>query len=252
MKRKGHYSRLYEKKGWQWRLHFFEPSVLDHVKEDPNYNFYGNKFYTKPDAPIEPSGIQQFMWGRKADGSPCIAALQPHLMTLSYKDQLFWQSKELSPKDSTTAKIDRRYTGPMLYGQWPDTMSRYVAIHMYLIEIQKIFHPECLFPTLPEERPDFLAPLSFNQKRAFTKFMQDLYSILDIKPSVLATKIKSPQKEGYLKRNQKRNLISLYFEERGTLSKDIQKAIDIFKEINEWRAPGAHTIQRSEKDQDYN
>ena len=59
MKRKGHYSRLYEKKGWHWRLHFSEPSVLDHVKEDPNYNFYGNKFFTRPDAPIEPSGIQQ-------------------------------------------------------------------------------------------------------------------------------------------------------------------------------------------------
>ena len=93
MKRKGHYSRLYEKKGWQWRLHFFEPSVLDHVKEDPNYNFYGNKFYTKPEASIEPSGIQQFMWGYKADGNPCIAALLPHLMTLSYKDQLFGNRK---------------------------------------------------------------------------------------------------------------------------------------------------------------
>src|SRR5262245_38311991 len=161
MQRKGHYSRLYEKKGWQWRLHFFEPSVLDHFKEDPNYDFYGDKFYTKHDAPIEPSGIQQFMWGRKADGSPCIAALLPHLMTLSYKDQLGWQSKELSRKDSTKAKIEQRYAGPMLYGQWPDTISRYVAIHIYLIEIQKIFHPECLFPALPEEKPDFLAPLSF-------------------------------------------------------------------------------------------
>ena len=192
------------------------------------------------------------MWGRKADGSPCIAALQPHLMTLSYKDQLLWQSKELSRKDSTKAKIERRYAGPMLYGQWPDTMSRYVAIHMYLIEIQKIFHPECLFPALTEERPDFLAPLSFNQKRAFTKFMQDLYSILDIKSSVLATRIRSPQKEAYLKRNEKRNLLSLYFEERGALSEDIQQTIEIFKEINGWRVPSAHTISRSEKDQDYN
>lgn len=233
-------------------MHFFEPSVLDHIKEDPNYDFCGNRFYTKSNASIEPSAIQQFMWGSKIDGSPCIAALRSHLITLSYNDQLLWQSKELNRKDSAGARIEARYAGPMLYGQWPDTMSRYAAIHMYLIEIQKIFQPEQLFPALTEERPDFLAPLSFNQKRAFTKFMQDLYSILDIKPSVLATRIKSSQKEEFLKANQKRNLLSLYFEERGVLSKEIQKAIDIIKEVNKLRVRSAHTIQRSEKDQDYN
>ena len=102
-------------------MHFFEPSVLDHVKEDPNYNFYGNRFDTKHDAPVEPSGIQQFMWASKNDGSPCIAALLPHLMTLSYNDQLLWQSKELDHKESTEARIEPRYVGPILYGQWPDT-----------------------------------------------------------------------------------------------------------------------------------
>jgi hypothetical protein len=252
MRKKGYYSRLYQSKGGELQVHFFEPSVLEHVKEDPNYNFCGNRFYTKRDAAIEPSAIQQFMWGRKYDGSPCIAALRPHLMTLSYKDQLLWQSKELNRKDSTEARIEQRYAGPMLRGEWPDTMSRYAAIHIYLTEIQKIFHPERFFPALPEDRPDFLAPLSFNQKRAFTKFMQDLHAILDIKSSVLATRIKSSQKEKYLKRNERRNLLSLYFEERGALSKEIQQAIETIKKINEWRAPGAHTIQRSDKDQDYN
>ena len=140
----------------------------------------------------------------------------------------------------------------MLRGQRPDTMSRYVGIHMYLIEIQKIFYPERLFPALPEERPDFLAPLSFNQKRAFTKFMHDLYTILDIKSSVLATRIRSPRKEGYLKRNEKRNLLSLYLEERGALSEDIQQTIEILKKINGWRVSSAHRIQRSEQDQDHN
>jgi hypothetical protein len=251
MKRKGYYSRLYRRKGGELQLHFFEPSVLDHFKEDPNYNFYGNKFYTKDDATIDPSGIQEFMWARKGDGSACIAALLPHLMTLSYKDQLFWQSKELSRKESTQARIDSRYVGPMLYGQWPDTMSRYAAIHIYLIEIQKMFFPERLFPALPEEIPDFLGPLSFNQKRAFTKFMQDLYTILDIKSSVLATRIKSPEKEAYLKGNQTRNLLSLYFEERDALSKDIQQTIEIIKEIYDWRVRSAHTIARSQRDRDY-
>jgi hypothetical protein len=252
MKTKGYYSRLYQNEKRDLQVHFFEPSVLDHFKEDPNYNFDGNKFYTKHDASIEPSGIQQFMWARKGDQSSCIAALLAHLVTLSYKDQLLWQSKELSRKESTQAKIESRYVGPMLYGQWPDTMSRYAAIYMYLIEIQKIFHPERLFPALPEEIPDFLVPLSFNQKRAFTKFMQDLYTILDIKSSVLATRIRSPQKKEYVDRNQKRKLLSLYFKERRAFSTDIQQTIDIIKEINDWRVPSAHRIQRSEKDQDYN
>lgn len=251
MRKKGYYSRLYEKKGEELQVHFFDSSVLDHFKEDPNYSFYGNKFYTKDNVIIDPSGIQQFMWARKGDGSACVAALLPHLVTLSYKDQLAWQSKELSPEESAQARIESRHIGPMLYGQWPDTMSRYAAIHLYLGEIQKIFHPERLFPALPEEIPDFLAPLSFNQKRAFTKFMQDLYTILDIKSSVLATRIKSPQKEVYLKANQTRNLLSLYFEERDALSTDIQQTIDIIKEISDWRVRSAHTIQRSQKDRDY-
>jgi hypothetical protein len=61
MRKKGHYSRLYQKKGGEFQRHFFESSVLDHFKEDPNYNFCGNKFYTRRAAPIDPSGIQQFM-----------------------------------------------------------------------------------------------------------------------------------------------------------------------------------------------
>ena len=252
MRKKGYYSRLYQRARTELQAHFFEPSVLDHIKEDPNYDFHPNKFYTKDDAAIEPSGMQQFMWGRKGDGSACIAALLPHLITLSYKDQLFWQSKELNPKESLQARIESRYVGSMLYGQWPDTMSRYAAIHIYLIEVQKIFHPERLFPALPEDIPDFLGPLSFNQKRAFTKFMQDLYTILDMKSSVLATRIKSSHKDEYLKGNQWRNLLSLYFKERDALSEAIQQTMDIFKEINHWRVRSAHTIQRSEKDQDYN
>jgi hypothetical protein len=43
----------------------------------------------------------------------------------------------------------------------------------------------------------------------------------------------------------------LYFEEHHALSTEIQQAIEIIKEINEWRVRSAHTIQRSEKDQDY-
>jgi hypothetical protein len=104
---------------------------------------------------------------------------------------------------------------------------------------------------LPEEIPDFLASLSFNQKRAFTKFMQDLYTILDMKASVLAARIKSPKKEAYLKGNQTRKLLSLYFEERDAVSTDIRRTIDIIKEINDWRVRSAHTIQCSERDQDY-
>jgi hypothetical protein len=254
MKEKGYYTELFRREGGQLALHFYEPSVLDQHKESPQYNFHGNWFSTKENLPepIEPSGIQQFVWARKADGTPCVAALRSHLITLSYKDQQHWQSKELSPDESAQAMIESRYEKPMLYGQWPDTMSRYAAVAVYLMEIHRIFEPESLFPALPEVKPDFLAPLSYNSKRSFIKFAQDLYTLLDIKPSVIAGRVNSPKKERLLNRNEKWNLVLLYFEERGILSTEIQTAIRTIKEIRRWRVKSAHTLPRAEKDQDYN
>ncbi len=253
-RKNGYYAKLYRDGGGELHIHFFHPGVLDPYKEDPSYNFYGSHFHTKEtsDQSIEPSGIQQFEWGHMADGSPCIAALRPHLITLSYNDQLHWRSKELPLKQSDGAKIDSRYTRPMLYGVWPDTMSRFAAVYVFLKEIQNIFVPEVLFPALPEHKPDFLAPLSYNSKKAFIKFAQDLYTILDIKPSVLSPRISSHEKERLVKKGERWNMLALYFEECELLSETVVAAIGVIKEVNQLRVKSAHKIHQAESDEDYN
>lgn len=249
----GPYSRLYRQKGGELHVHFFEPNVLDPYRENPDYAFRGNRFSTKENLAkgIEPSGIQQFVWGSKADGDPCVAALRPHLITLSFKDQLHWKSKELSPAESAGAKIDARYARPMLYGLWPDTMSRFAAVYVYLREIQNIFNPEVLLPALPSNSSDFLAPLSYNSTRSFLKFARDVYTILDIKPSVLARRVSSSAKDDLIKRGEKWNLLALYFKERGLLSAAVEAAIGTIKEVNQWRVKGAHTLAPATRDRNY-
>jgi len=111
---------------------------------------------------MEPSGIQQFMWGCTADGSPCIAALQSHVITLSYKDQLLTIERIIiTRRESTKAKIEQRCAGPMLYGQWPDTMSRYVAVQMFIEISKKYLTQNACFQ--PYQRKDRLFGASFIQ-----------------------------------------------------------------------------------------
>ena len=45
--------------------------------------------------------------------------------------------------------------GPMLHGEFLDTISYYQAIFLYLKEIQKAFDPDTLLPNLPDEPPTF-------------------------------------------------------------------------------------------------
>jgi hypothetical protein len=139
----------------------------------------------------------------------------------------------------------------MLYGAWPDTMSRFAAVYLYLTEISKLFAPDLIFPALPGRHPDFLAPLPYGTRRAFLRFTQDLYSILDVKPSILACRIKSSKKKALLDRKQTWNLLELYFEEHGLLTIQLREGIELFRELNRWRRESAHTIQPAVEDDDY-
>ena len=124
---------------------------------------------TKYDATTEPSCIQQYVWGRKENGEPCIAVLLRHLRFLSTRDQLHWQAHELPPEEASKAKIEARYAGPMLHGEFLDTVSCYQASFLYLAEIQKVFAPDKLLPNLPDELPPFLIPLAYNSRRRWPR-----------------------------------------------------------------------------------
>ena len=242
-------------KGLGLVAYFFEPAVLDRFRDDPNYRVTESMVSSKDDSQAESSWIQQYMWGRKGDGQPCIAVLLRHLRFLSTRDQLHWRSFELSSHEAAGAKIEARYRGPMLNGDFPDSISGYQAIFFYLREIQKVFAPDRLLPNVPDSLPPFLAPLPFNSKKAMASFAQDLLSLMGINLTALSARIIQPANRttasDLLKRQQSRNLIRLYFEDHGLLSQGIEDALDILRELNDWRVRSAHMLVPAEQDQDY-
>jgi hypothetical protein len=251
----GYYAKKFRKLGEGWHLHFFEPAVLDRFRNDPNYEVSDTRVSTKDGTEAELSGIQQYVWGHKVDGQPCIVVLLPHLCDLSVRDQLHWHTFELPPNEASGAKVEARYKGAMLCGEFPDTISGYQAIFFYLREIQKVFDPDKLLLNLTDRLPPFLAPLPFNTRRAMASFAQDLLSLLSMNLTVLSTHLTLPASRAkasdLLKRQQSRNLIKLYFEDRGYFSKGIEDLLEAFRELNEWRVESAHKLVPAEQDQDY-
>ena len=240
----GYYVDLFRKhEGLGLVAHFFEPAVLDRFRNDPNYKVADTMVSTKYDATTEPSCIQQYVWGRRTDGEPCIAVLLRHLRFLSARDQLHWQAHELPPHEASAAKIEARYMGPMLHGDFLDTVSYYQAIFLYLTEIQKVFNPDRLLPNLPDEPPTSLAPLPYNTKKAMASFAQDLFSLLNMSLTVLTQHLSLATSQAkaadLLKQQQSRNLIKLYFEDHGQFSKEIEETLDVLRDLNDWRVQGA-------------
>jgi hypothetical protein len=242
-------------KGQGLVAYFFEPAVLDRFRNDPNYKVTDSMVSSKEDSQADSSWIQQYMWGRKADGQPCIAVLLRHLRFLSSRDQLHWRSFELPSHEAAKAKIEARYRGPMLNGDFPDTISCYQAIFFYLRETQKVFAPDLLLPNVPDTLPSFLAPLPFNSKKAMASFAQDLLSLMSINFKVLSSRLNQPANRAkaveLLERQQSRNLIGLYFEDHGLFSQGIENALAILRELNDWRVKSAHKLVPVEQDQDY-
>jgi hypothetical protein len=255
-RREGHYSRLFQgDHGVGLRPYFFEPSVLDKYRDDPNCELGPRWLGTKDGAPIDSSYIQQYVWGHKEDGTPCVVVLLAHLDSLSARDQLHWKAHELAAEEASKAKICHRYKKPMWDGKVPDTISGFEALFYYLREIQKLFLPDVLFPNLPEHQPAFLTPLPYNSKKAMTRFAQDLLSLMSMKLTTLARRIASPQNQSqvqeFLNRQQSRNLLRLYFEDRGQLNKDIEDGLDALGELNTWRVQSAHKLVPADGDKDY-
>jgi hypothetical protein len=178
-----------------------------------------------------------------------------HLRFLSTRDQLHWQAHELPLEEASEAKIEARYAGPMLHGEFLDAVSSYQAIFLYLREIQKVFDPDKLLPNLPDELPPFLTPLAYNSKKAMASFAQDLLSLLSMSLTVLAQHLSQTSSQAkaveLLKQQQSRNLIRLYFEDRGQFSREIEETLDVLRELNDWRVKSAHKLVPAEQDQDY-
>lgn len=112
----GYYSKRHQDTGYQIEPHYFDPSVLDKYRNDPHYSVTDSRVSTKDGAPtpIEPSSIQQYVWGRKPDGSPCVVVILAHLCDFSKPDQEYWRLHEVPTQESADAKIDQRYAKPML------------------------------------------------------------------------------------------------------------------------------------------
>lgn len=256
----GYYSDRARRTGLQIEPHFFKPNVLERYRHEPYYEVTERRVSRKDGAPdnVERSMIQQYVWGDTPDGTPCVVVLLAHLCTLSDKDQDYWRLHELSAMESATAKIESRYAKPMLDGEFPDTVSSYDAIFLYMREIQGLFAPDTLFPNLDLGTlgtPDFLAPLAYNSKKAMATFAQDLNSLMAITPRVLARRIVSTEGQvrarELISRQQTRNLLHLYFAEHDLASPEITSALEAMRELNEWRVDSAHKLVPAEADQDY-
>ena len=254
MEMKAPYSTEYDEHGYQLKVYFFEPDVLDFYRDNPHYHFEPTRFSTKDALPegMAASGIQQYVWGKKADGQPCVAALLPHLRMLSAADQLRWSLRQVPHELAKGARIDSRYKDPMLHGRFPTRISCLDAIYVYAYEIQKLFAPDAFFPGLPEEKPDFLTPLTANTERAFVRWCQDLYTILEGSTRTLGTRITSDEKIPLIKHQRKGDLLRLYTKEHGVWNAEIEEYLDFLRELNAHRVASAHKIiPGGKKDQDY-
>lgn len=254
MEAKPPYSSEYEQHGYQLKAYFFEPDVLDFYRDNPNYHFEATRFSTKDPLPegVEVSGIQQYVWGKKADGLPCVVALVPHLRMLSAADQQRWALRQIPEEQARGARIDSRYKDPMLHGRFPTRISCLDAVYVYAYEIQKLYAPDKFFPGLPPEKPDFLTPLTPNTERAFCRWCQDLYTILDGSTGTLGSRITSEEKVDVIARQRKGDLLRLYTKERGVWNAEIEDYLLLLKELNRHRVASAHKIIPGGKmDQDY-
>ncbi|MGD0651550.1 MAG: hypothetical protein ABSA97_10500 [Verrucomicrobiia bacterium] len=253
--RVGYYTKRLRKSNQQLEVHFFEPSVLEKYRNDPNYSLRMTRLSTKHGSGVELSALQQYVWGHKPDGSPCVVVLLSHLNALSPADQLHWKLHEIRRSKRKGPKIDRRYYQPMITGRFSDTISIYEAIYLFLREIQKLFQPDVLFPNLPDEEPLFLAPLGYNSRKAMMQFAQDLCTIMQFNMQTLARRITASDVQSKVadcvKREQRRELLRLYFKQHNALSNEIEQALATLKEINELRKLSAHKLTQAERDKNY-
>lgn len=199
--------------------------------------------------------IQQYVWGSTANNEPCIVVILAHLDYLSAKDQKYWRLHELTPAKSKTAKIERRYAKSMLHGEFPDRMSGYDAIFLYVREIQNIFHPKQLFTQFEDNHPDFLALITHATKRHLANFAQHLHSFLTISMTTLIDHIVDAQRLSKAKecrsRQQGREILRLYFQEHCVMSARIELGLSALSDLNKLRVESAHSIVPNSRDKDY-
>ena len=254
MFRIGYYSKRLRKTNNRLEWHFFEPSVLEKYRNDPSYNLRETSLGTNLGTE-KSSGLQQYVWGHKADGNPCVAALLSHLCGLHPEDQLHWRLHELRDRVKNAARVDRRYYAPLVCGHFPDTISIYDALHLYLVEIQEAFRPDELFPQLLKTKPVWLAPIDHNSRKAVFLFAQNLSALMKFKLTVLAKRVTATdlQKDvkETLKHQRSGDLIRLYFKQHDPFPSNLDETLATMLELNNLRVQSAHTITPAANDQDY-
>jgi len=251
----GTYTKRLRKTNKQLEPHFFEPSVLDRYRNDPDYALRETGLGTTEGSDAKPSSLQQYVWGHKANGSPCIMAFLYHLCGLSVRDQMHWHLHEIENPKKVGATIDARYVKPIVQGGFRDTISIYEAVYLYLREIQNLFRPDVLFPNLPDEKPLFLVPLAYNSEKAMADFAKDTYTLLQYNMKTLAKRILAPEVQEEIseriKKEQRRQLLKLYFTQNAILPAYFEEMLTALLEINELRKLSAHRLTQAKQDRNY-
>lgn len=254
MFRSGYYTKRLKKSGNGLEWHFFEPSVLEKYRNDPGYELRETSLGTASGSGRS-SGLQQYVWGHKADGTPCVAVFLAHLRGLHPEDQLHWRLHELRGRIRNTTRVDRRYYAPLVCGRFPDTISIYDALHLYLVEIQKVFQPDVLFPQLLKTKPVWLAPIDHNSRKAMLQFAQCLSALTKLKLTVLAKRVTAPELQKDVKEalthQRSGDLIRLYFTQHDPFPSNLDETLAAMKELTDLRVQSAHTNAPAVHDQNY-
>lgn len=246
-----YYTRRLRETGNQVEFHFFKPEVLAHYREHPDYDVCSSHLYGNG------SMIQNIFWGRTKQNVPCLAVLLAHLSGLSPADQTQWKCFELA--DSELAKVDARYRSQIIDGDWPSRIDSFEAIFLFAREINSLFsgEGESMFRNCPNSNvsPDFLMPLAHNAERSLVRFAQDLDTFLQPNPKLLVSRIATEDRKGEAEiarsKGQTRNLLRLYFEDRGVMTAAISEGLESFKRLSTLRQQSAHTLVAAEGGKDY-
>jgi len=235
-KSKGYYkSRLDRiKNSLEWR--FFEPEVLDRYKNDPCYSCESSS--------IIGLGLQQYVWGVKANGSRCIAVILSHISHIDSKEQKYWRALELNKKESEQARVESRYHRPLVQGKPLNVWTSFSVILPTLKFINQITSPDFLFREVPSDTPSFLQPITKNSKKEYLDYILELDKLLstNIMVDSFFKKIKNAQKNTMRGKGQILNLLSIWLEELGINKNDIDRCLKALKTVRRQRKEKAHKL----------
>lgn len=251
---KGYYKSRFDRTGKQLEVRFFNPDVLDRYKNSPYYILSEANIATKYDVPknVRRVGLQQYVWGKKKDKTPCIAVLLSHICRLDPQEQMYWKSHELSEKDAKQAKIEARYYKPMVQGKFPDVWTSFDVILPTLEFINKITS-NGLFRKVLAHKPSFLGHITKNSRKEYMAYIQELDKLLsvNINETYLMKNIKSTDKNPLSEKGEILNLLGLWLDELGIAKNEITDCLESLKSVRKERNKPAHVLFEDDFAGDY-